>query len=217
MLLNDNLAAQDQLRLGAFDAAQRELAQVAERAARLGIGGYELAAYMLMLETARQKGSASEMRKMLDIIERSQPEASAGADERALRQAHRLAAAALEGEEEPYGRELARFGELVPRTVAVSADAEALAVAASAVAFGPAPRAHVQAALLWSQDALAAMERGGRQDLMVIEALSARGQLRLLCGESSGQADFARAERLASRLGALWLTDRLRHAGARIT
>lgn len=61
------------------------------------------------------------------------------------------------------------------------------------------------------------MERGGRQDLMVIEALFARGQLRLLCGESAGQADFARAERLASRLGAGWLTERLRQACARIT
>lgn len=217
LLLNDNLAAQDQLRLGAFDAAQRELAQVAERAAKLGIGGYELAAYMLMLEAARQKQSAPEMRKMLDVIERSQPEASAGTDDRAVRQAHRLAAAGLEGAEESFGRELARFAEVAPRSVAFSADAEALAVASSAVALGPAVRVHAQGALPWAQGAVAAMERGGRQDLMVIEALFARGQLRLLCGESAGQSDFARAERLASRLGAGWLTERLRQACARIT
>ncbi len=207
LLLNDNLAAQDSMRVGNLDQASRELAGVAERAAKLGFAGYEAAAYLVMLEVARQKGSAAEMRRMLDVLERCNPEAAGGNDEKALRQAQRLAAACLEANEEVVAREAARFAELAPRQVSTSVDAEALAIAASSLARQAA--SYPQAAA-WAELAVAAMEKGGRQDLMYVEALFARGQLRQAANDQGGNTDQVRSGRFSARLGLNWLMERLR-------
>jgi tetratricopeptide (TPR) repeat protein len=205
LLLNDNLAAQDSLRLGNLDQASRELASVAERAAKLGFAGYEAAAYLHMLEVARQKGNAVEMRRMLDVLERCLPETSGGSDEKALRQAHRLAAACLEPGDENVSREVAKFAELAPKQVATSLDAEALAIAASSLAKNA--KKWPQAAT-WAEQAVAALEKGGRQDLMYVEALFARGQFRQAAGEH-GSTDQVRSGRFSARLGLNWLLERL--------
>lgn len=206
LLLNDNLAAQDLMRVGNLEQASRELAGVAERAARLGFAGYEAAAYLVMLEVARQKGNAAEMRKMLDVLERCQPEAAGGSDERAVRQAQRLAAACIEANEEVITREAARFAELAPRQVATSLDAEALAIAASSLA-RQAPK-WPQAAT-WAEQAVSAMEKGGRQDLIFVEALFARGQFRQAAKDQGGSTDQVRSGRFSARLGLNWLMERL--------
>lgn len=206
LMLNDNLAAQDLIRAGHLDQAARDLASVAERAATLGFASYEASAYLYMLEAARQKGSAAEMRRMLDVLERCQPEQNGGSDERALRQAHRLASVCLEGVAEGIAREVARFEELAPRHITTAQESEALAIAASALA---------QSAPAWPQGgpwaelAVAAMEKGGRQDLLFVEALHARGLFRQAAGDGGGNADLIRAGRFAARLGLGWLMERL--------
>jgi class 3 adenylate cyclase/tetratricopeptide (TPR) repeat protein len=206
LLLNDNLAAQDMLRSGNLDQASRELAGVAERAAKQGFASYEGSAYLHMLEAARQKGSASEMRRLLDVLERCQPEQNGGSDEKALRQAHRLAASCYEGESEGLKREVQRFAHCAPAQVATAQDAEALAIAVSSLA--PKAAQWPQGAA-WANLAVSAMEKGGRQDLLFVEALFARGRFRQAAGDQGGSTDLARAGRFASRLGLNWLMERL--------
>lgn len=206
LLLNDNLAAQDMLRSGNVEQATRDLASVAERAAKLGFASYEASAYLYMLEAARQKVASADMRKMLDVLERCQPEQAGGSDEKALRQAHRLAAACLEGAPDVVTREVSRFAEIAPVQIATAQEAEALAIAASALA--PQAKRWPQGAP-WAELAVGAMEKGGRQDLLFVEALYARGCFRQAIGDASGSADLVRAGRFAARLGLGWLMERL--------
>jgi class 3 adenylate cyclase/tetratricopeptide (TPR) repeat protein len=206
LLLNDNLAAQDLVRAGNLDQASRELASVAERAAKQGFASYEGSAYLHMLEAARQRSSAPEMRRLLDVLERCQPEQNGGSDEKALRQAHRLAAACFEGEPEGLAREVQRFAQCAPTQVATAQDAEALAIAVSSLG---ARAAQWPQGAAWSDLAVRAMEKGGRQDLLFVEALFARGRFRLAAGDEGGANDLVRAGRFAARLGLGWLMERL--------
>ena len=168
--------------------------------------GDSLRNYLHMLEAARQKGSAPEMRRLLDVLERCQPEQSGGSDEKALRQAHRLAAARYEAEPEGLRREVQRFAQCAPAQAATAQDAEALAIAVSSLAPWAAQWPQSTA---WADMAVSAMEKGGRQDLLFVEALFARGRFRQAAGDQGGSTDIARAGRFASRLGLNWLMDRL--------
>ncbi len=212
LLLNDNLQAHELLRSGQFELAVLELTSIAERAAKSGFAAYEASAYVLMLEIARQRGQSAEMRKLLDVLELCSPESAAGADERLLRQAYRLAAFCAPGNAHQVSAitaEIARFHQLAPQDVGTALDAEAFTIAASSVAFSALSKSELTAALHWSELSVRAMEKGGRQDLMFIEALFTRGRLRSLKGDASGGPDLGRAERFGVKFGAQWLLDRL--------